>query len=108
MDMYIDYCREREGKSVIVTEDGFIKYFIEKDILFIDEFYIKPSSRHKGLGQSMVDGLVTMAKSKGCAQLMGAVVPSTKGADRNVRIFMEYGMTIHSAVYDRIYLVKEI
>lgn len=108
MDMFIDYIKEREGKSAIVTDHGFMKYAIEKDVLYIEDIYVKPEFRHLGHGQQMASGLVDMAKAKGCKKLMGSVVPSTKGAQKSMLNLMQFGMNLHSAYHDRIFFIKEI
>lgn len=49
----------REGRTVqgfVITEE--VKFSIYKDILYIEEFYIEPEARRKGIGREAVRALM--------------------------------------------------
>ncbi len=108
MEMYADYVSEREGRNVIWTDHGFIKYYIEKNTLYIDDIYVRPAMRHTGLGQELANGLVEMAKAKGCTQMVGQVVPSANGSDKSMNNLIAYGMRLYASAHNIVYFIKDI
>lgn len=106
--MYADYVQEREGKSVIWTEYGFIKYSIEKDMLYIEDIYVVLEHRHKGHAQELADGLVPMAKARGCKMMIGSVSTLGKGKHKSMLTMIAYGMELYASGHNIIYFKKDI
>lgn len=66
-----DYHRERTGSLFHVGDHGFVQYRLEKQVLYIDEFFMEKPHR-KGLrALKMIREVIKMAKACGCHTLVG-------------------------------------
>lgn len=109
MSLYADYLLERTNDRIIETSEGFATYrFVNEKSVYIVDIYIKPEFREKHFAASLADEIVKIAKTKGCTELIGSIVPSTKGSTRNLKVLLGYGMTLNNAQNDFIVFRKEI
>lgn len=108
MSLYADYKQEREGKSVIETEDYFAVYSISKDTCYIEDIYVRPILRKTGVARQVADWISVIAKERGCKKLIGSVAPSAKGSNDSLLVLLSYGMTLYASHHDIVYLSKDI
>lgn len=93
---------------MIETDQAFAIYSFNKDICYIEDIYVRPECRRDGVARQMADWIATKAKDLGCKKLMGSVAPSAKGSQASLEVLLAYGMKLHSAQYDMIYMIKEL
>lgn len=108
MSLYADYIKEREGKLVVENENGFIKYSIDGELLYIEDIYIVPAKRRSNLATEMADFVVDIGKAKGCKKLYGSVAAHTPGGHQNMLNLIGYGMRLQSSNNSLIFFVKDI
>lgn len=108
MSLYAQYIKEREGKSIIETDNAFISYVIEGDNCYIADIYIAPEFRRKNIASSLAAKVEEIAKNNNCKYLTGSVTPSFKGATVSMKAQLEYGFEILEAHNDFIILRKEL
>jgi len=74
---------------VAATEDGEIKAYAlyfqmycswEGQVLYLDDLYVKPSARGKGIGLSLVSAVAQVAKERGCTRLQWQCAEHNKKA----------------------------
>lgn len=106
--LFGQYILEREGKGILENEHGFLTYKIHGEECYIEDIFIKKESRRSGAATEMAKEIESMARAEGCKFLTGTCVPSTRGATESMRAMLGYGFRIHSAMEDRIILIKEI
>lgn len=110
MSLYADYLLERTTDHIMETEWGFATYRFLNDnkSVYIIDIYTDPDHRNKGEGTALADAVVDEAKVLGCTELLGTVVPSTKGSTTSVAVLIGYGMKLLRAEKDLIVLRKDI
>jgi hypothetical protein len=108
--MYAKYLQERTDDSIIETEEGFASYrFVNggKSVYIVD-IYVLPDYRKSHVASTIAGKVVSIAKEKGCTQLLGSVCPSAKGSTTSLKVLLGYGMTLLSASQDCIFFTKDI
>jgi GNAT superfamily N-acetyltransferase len=106
--LYSKYLAERTGDKVHETSQGFVSYrFIDKSVYIID-IYVLPDFRKTGVAASLADKVVDIARLKGCTELLGSVVPSTRNSTDSLKVLLGYGMTLKSSSDNFIIFSKEI
>ncbi len=110
MSLYADYITERTNDLIIETDAGFATYRYINDgrSVYIIDIYTDPDSRKLGNAADLADDIVKEAQARGCSELLGTVVPSTKGSTASLRVLLAYGMTLQSAEKDLIIFRKGI
>ena len=108
--LYAQYLAERTEDSIIETEVGFAsyRYLNQGKSVYIVDIYVSPKQRKEGLASLMADKVASIAKEKGCTELLGSVVPSAKGSTTSLKVLLGYGMTLLSASNDFIVFRKDI
>ncbi len=110
LSLYADYLKERTNDEIVETDAGFATYRYINDgkSVYIIDIYTDPSDRRKSLATTLADVVVADAKNRGCTELLGTVVPSTKNSTVSLRVLLGYGMTLQSAANDLIVFRKDI
>lgn len=108
--LYAQYLRERTSDEIIESERGFASYrFLnEGKSVYIVDIFVVPDYRQTGEASALADKVVAIAKERGCTELLGTVVPSTKGSSTSLAVLLGYGMTLASAEHDLIVFKKDI
>jgi ribosomal protein S18 acetylase RimI-like enzyme len=108
--MYSQYVMERTNDLVLETESGFATYRYVNDgkTVYIVDIYVVPDFRQTKAATLMADEIVNEAKARGCKDLIGTVVPSTKNSTLSLKVLLGYGMTLNSAANDVVVFRKEI
>ncbi len=110
MSHYADYLQERTTDSIIEDETGFVSYRFMEDghAVYIVDIYVAPEFRKKGVAYGFADRIAKEAKEKGCACMIGSVVPSNKGSTESLDVLRAYGMKLVSSGVDILYFRKDI
>lgn len=108
--LYASYLNERTNDEILESQDGFATYRFINDgkSVYIIDIFTKPEVRKTGYAAALADIIVKRAKEKGCTELIGTVVPSTKGATTSLKVLLAYGMELQSAAPDLIVFRKGI
>jgi hypothetical protein len=110
MSLYGEYLTERTDDTIIETVSGFATYrYINdgKSVYIIDIFVVK-EQRQNFHATFLADQIVAEAKSKGCTELIGTVMPSSKNSTTSLKVLLGYGMQLHSASENCIVFRKDI
>ncbi len=109
MSFYAEYLKEKTNDQILETDIGFATYrFVDEKTVYIVDIYVAPDFRRSGKASIMADGVVDIAKKRGCTTLIGSVVPSNKGSTDSVKVLFGYGMKLKSSGVDFILFEKEI
>ncbi len=110
MSLYADYLTERTTDHIIEGPSGFVtyRYMNEGRTVYVMDIYTAPGVRKTGQASVLADLVAEEAKSKGATEMLGTVVPSTKGSTASTKVLFAYGMTLLSASNDLIVFRKDI
>lgn len=108
MSFFAEYVREREGKDVLETDYGFAKFVIAGERVWIEDIYVRPSSRRTGCATEMADAIAEIAKKAGCKCMLGTVDPSASGATESMKTLLAYGMKLDSMDGKLIWFAKDL
>lgn len=107
--LYAKYIREREGKEIIETDDGFATYQIfDNGECYLQDIYIVPEKRNSGLATEIANKVSEIAKERGCNLLIGSVCVDDKCATRNMKVLLAYDMQVYKTAGTMIFLRKQI
>lgn len=106
--LYAQYIKEREGKRIIESDNGFATYQIHGDECYIEDIYVVPRHRRGKVASQLADSVVEDAKKQGCKILTGSVVPSTRGSTTSLKVLLGYGFSLWKCEHDFILFRKEI
>lgn len=107
--LYSQYLTERTDTLIDEYDYGFITYrYLSETQVYIVDIYVVPDIRENRCASKMADAVVEKAKKKGCKELVGTVVPSTKNSTISLKVLLGYGMKLDSASHDLIVFKKEI
>ena len=108
MSHYADYLKEREGKEVLETEDGFVTFQISGAECYIQDIYVVPEKRQSRVATVLADCVKDIALAKGCTWLSGSVSPSTSNSHKSLLVLLGYGMKLVKSDKDIVYFAKRI
>lgn len=109
LSLYSQYITERTDRLILETEYGFATYvYLADNTVYIEDIYVSPEYRKKGIASRFADEIADIARSKGCKKMIGSVVPSTKTSTDSMKTLLAYGMKLESSTNNFITLVKEI
>lgn len=105
---YAAYIKERWGTEVIEDERGFVSFRPAKDGMLIEDIYVIPELRSKGVARHFGEEVTKIAKNRGFSKLYGTVATSAPYSEYNVTSYIKWGFKIANCQNNVIYLVKEI
>jgi hypothetical protein len=108
VDMYAAYLEELGGKHLFRNDKGFIIYSFVENNCYVEEVYILPEHRGQKDFLLLYNGVVEIAKQKGCKKLLGSVVPSANGSTKSLNMLISYGAKLVSSSNNFILLEKEV
>jgi hypothetical protein len=108
MTNFADYYLERLGLDTFENEDGFIVYHVEREELFIKEYYVRPESRNVNTHAFFDDKMVEIANQNKCKYLSCGVSIKALTADHALQFIMRRGFKLNSANNDYIILTREL
>lgn len=107
--LYAEYLAERTSDQILENDQGFITWrFINEKQVYIVDIFVRKNFRTAQVATKLADYVCSIAKNLGYKEVIGTVVPSTKGANASLRVLWGYGMTLHSAQPDLIIMKKDI
>lgn len=107
--MYRDYVEEQlKNRFVHEFDHGFITYNIADDICQLEEIYIKPSERRKGIASSIYTLMGVVAKKKGCNYLKGSIVIGTNNSENSMMCLLKNDFKLAYTEGIIIYFLKHI
>lgn len=106
--LYSFYLKEREDLETFQVDSGFAVYKIIEQSLYIKDIYVVPQLRRTGCASTMADGLVLIAKQKGCKDMIGSVAPQAHDPTTSMKVLLAYGFSFFKIVQDLILFRKEI
>lgn len=106
--LYAQYVREREGKEIVETDDGFATFYFTNGFCYIEDIFVVPAKRKSGIAAELANQISEIAKKNGIKKLLGSVSPKAKGADASMKVLMAYGFKLLNSDKDLIYFEKEI
>lgn len=109
MSLYAEYIKEREGREIVETADGFATYtWLGEDSCYIVDIYVRPEARKSGVASSLADQVAVLAKEVGCKRLLGSVDPSLPSAGASFMVLLAYGMRPIGIERNLVFFEKEI
>lgn len=110
MSLYADYLLEREGISVIESDNGFLSYVQHEDALYIVDVFVKPEARRTHEATSLESKAIEIARSLGLKKMMGSVVLNVNGVSRSLKMMIGSGYEYLSFDADKqtMFFVKDI
>lgn len=109
MSTFGDYIKERQGKEIIEDDRGFATFqFLDDARCYIEDIYVRPDFRKRGVAKDMADKVAERAKSVGCKTLWGSVVPTAKGSTDSIKVLLAYGMSLDSSAVNLILFKKDL
>lgn len=108
MNQLAAYLKERQGVDSIIRDEGFATYKINGEECYLQDIFVYPDYRKKGIAAEMADDIARIAISRGCKYMTGSVDTTAKGAHESVLVLFAYGFKIHSAVQYGIFFRKEL
>jgi len=92
MSMYKDYVENQlPNRFVYETDRGFITYNVAGDECQLEEIYVAPEHRRKGVAAELRDYAAAHAKKLGCTYLKGSVIIGTTMAEESCIAMLKYG-----------------
>ncbi len=103
MSLYGQYICERQNKSILENESGFLVYYFEGVYCYIEEIFVVEADRNNGIAAKMADEVKQIAIDKNCKWLVGSVKPSTNGSTSSLKVLLAYGFKLYRAHEDFIW-----
>ena len=97
--LYAQYLQERTEDCIWETKEGFAtyRYINGGNTVYVIDIYVIPEARKNHHAAHMADRIAEIAKFKGCTEMIGTVVPGTKGSTDSLKVLLAYGMSLKSA-----------
>jgi ribosomal protein S18 acetylase RimI-like enzyme len=109
MSLYANYVKERSGKEIVESEQGFATYsFTEDKGVYIEDIYVLPDFRQLGAASALADEVVARALKEGCDKLYGTVCPTAKNSTASLKVLLGYGMRLHSSKDNLVVFIKDL
>ncbi len=108
MSLYAEYIMEIQGKRIIEDEISYATYYPVGDGMYIEDIYVKPEYRAKGIASKLADQIAAIAIKEGYHKLYGSVRFSNKTANDAMKTLLAYGFCVNSSTPDGLAFVKGI
>lgn len=106
--MYEAYLKERLGHNVIKSDHGFLVWSEHSSGLVIEELFVKPELRHKGIASQLVSLLEQKAKELDHSKIYGFIWPNITGASQVMLAALKYGFVLFHSQQDKITIMLEV
>lgn len=105
---YGNYIEERLGKFIVENEKGFATYLYENDYVYIEDIYVNPKHRVKGVASKFADTIAAEAVNKGYSRMIGSVAVNANNPTASAKVLLAYGFKILNVEGKMIYFEKKI
>lgn len=107
--MYKDYIEEQlANRFVYETDYGFMTYNKIEDVLQLEEIYILPQMRRKGLASKFYDEAEKIGKELKCSYLKGSIIIGTNNAEQSMQCLLKNKFKLYYSNGIIIYLKRDI
>ena len=107
-DLFLKYRQEREGIEYILEKNGFATYKFLKDFCYLEDIYVTPDARKKGIAYELSQKVEFIAKKEGYTKMLGSVDISAKNPEISLMACFSDGYKILKLDNNIIWLHKEI
>lgn len=109
MELYKDYVKEvMNGRDIVYNDKGFLTYNINKDNIYLADFYVKPEFRKSHVGKELLDQVEKIAKEKNLDYLYGRAFFDVNNLPNFIEVWNKFGYETFSANDNYIQFVKRI
>lgn len=108
MSHFADYMNERFGHETIEEDWGFVSFFIEGSVCFLQDIYVAPEKRRGTRGLNFLNRVTQIARERGCRIMQTQVWVNDANCSRSLRANLACGFLVVGAEPGRIVLSKEI
>jgi len=109
VSMYGAYIKERLGRGIIETEEGFATFeYPTDDIVYVVDIYVKPEHRRKRVAWEFMDIISKQAKKDGKKSILTSAEVASKGAEESIKAQKAYGMVEHKIDGTMIFFIKSL
>ena len=107
--MYKEYIEEQlPNRFVYENEHGFLTYNKNDTVLRLEEIYIKPEYRRKGLATSFYNKMEEIGKELKCTELMGSIIIGTNNSEGSMMCLLKNKFKLYYTDGTMIYLHRTI
>lgn len=106
--MWSLYVKEKSGVETVSDEHGFLCYKIHGEECYLEDIFILPEYRQRGIGSDLLDKVTEIAKEAGCRFLSSCIRPSESTSTLSMKAHLSKGFRIYSSHENRILMIKEI
>lgn len=107
--LYAQYIKERIGRGILETEDGFATFdYISDDVVYIIDIYVVPEKRKSKVASELADTICEQAKKDGKKFLLGSVDVTANGAEISAKCLEAYGMKVYKVAEPMIFYIKPL
>ena len=106
--MWSLYVKEKSGVETISDEHGFICYKIHGEECYLEDIFVIPEYRERGVGSDLLIKAEALAKEAGCKFLSSCIRPTESTATLSMKAHLAKGFRIYSSFENRILMIKEI
>lgn len=109
MSLYKSYVEEQlSNRFVHEDEFGFITYNFQGHMCQLEEIYIIPEHRRKGIASKYYKMMEEIAKENDCDMLLGSIVIGTNNAEESMQCLFKNNFKLYQNNGNMIYLIKEL
>jgi len=108
MELYADYLKEQKGVKIIELPEGFATYKIDGNTCYLQDIYVKPEFRIKGIASKLADRVTQFAKEAKCTRLLGSTEVGTAGDTVSLQAQLAYGFKLYMLSGSVIVTSKEL
>lgn len=109
MSLYGDYIKERAGKSIIDEDYGFATYYFLSDgNCYLEDIYVKPEMRCRGLASQLADMVFHEAKLNKAEYIIGSFDPQGKNPAISLKAQLAWGLEPFAIKDQLLYLRKKV
>ena len=76
---YALYVKEREGKDILESKEGFATYYFDHDSVYVADVFVRPEFRKQNIAKNFVLEIMKLGKEKGMKECVTFIDTSTKG-----------------------------
>ena len=106
--MWAPYVKEKSGVETIQHEHGFLCYKVHGEECHLEDIYVLPDYRLRGVGSILLAEATDQAEKAGCKFLSSCIRPSESTATLSMQAHLSRGFKIHMATQNKILMIKEL
>lgn len=104
MSLYADYIRETKDHKVVEDENGFYEYSLKQECLYLENIYVKPSSRGFRVVRQYIRELAEVAKQYDLPSITGVVNVAHHNVNHILMLYLKNNVSVIGALDNNIYV----